>query len=239
MQKISRKLFSIFGLFSLFLLSLNLSFAQDLSQDEVLANLKERAASLHDAKFLLTGKLVDADGTEYPLEIDVQIIPEMNLARADFYQPDALADNFILVDGEKLYNYIFLTNQATLLNANDPDALGGLLGGESDAGEKTFKLNLNLEEIFQGWDSSVMGYEESPEGNVYLIQFDNVEQNVVIHKVIGRVLDGKWIPYSLMFYGENDALLAELIFNNFETDLNPNPDDLRYLPDDVEIIDQR
>ena len=223
----------------MFLLLTNLSFAQDLSQEEVLANLKERASSLNDAKFLLTGKLVDADGTEFPLEIDVQIIPELTLARADFYQPDALADNFILVDGESLYNYIFLTNQATVLSANDPDALGGLLGGGGDSDENTFELNLNLEEIFEGWDLTVNGYEDSPAGNVYLLEFDNLEENVMIHKVVGRVLDGEWVPYSLMFFGEDEVLLAELIFNNFETDLNPDPEDLRYLPDDVEIIDER
>ncbi|MCA9838437.1 MAG: hypothetical protein KC422_16085 [Trueperaceae bacterium] len=226
-------------IFCLFLATVSLGMAQDLSQEEVLAKLEETAASLHDAKFLLTGKLIDADGTEFPLEVDVQIIPDMKLARADFYQPDALADNFILVDGDGLYNYIFLTNQATLLNANDPDALGGLLGGGGDPGDKPFELNLNLEEIFAGWDLSIKGYEESPAGNVYVLQFDNVEENVVIHKVEGRVIDGEWHPYSLMFYGETDNLMAELIFNDFQTDLNPDPEDLRYMPDDVEIIDER
>jgi len=109
---ISKKALSCLLILVLFV---SFAFAQDLSKEEILENLELRAESLEDASFLLTGKLIDGDGTEFPLEIDVQAMPKANLARADFFQPDALADNFILFDDDKLYNYIFLTNQATLL----------------------------------------------------------------------------------------------------------------------------
>lgn len=101
--------------------------AQDLSADEVLENLEARTQALQDASFLLTGTIFDADGQEIILEVETDFIPDEELVRAYFIQPDALADNFVIVDGDTVYNYLFVTNQVTILNANDPDALGGLL----------------------------------------------------------------------------------------------------------------
>lgn len=211
--------------------------AQDLSQEEILANLEARAESLVDATFLLTGMLIDGDGTEYALEIEVQVMPDQNIARADFFQPDALADNFILIDDDKLYNYIFLTNQATLLNASDPDALGGLFA--SSEGEDTIDFSLNIETIFDGWDLNVRGYEDSPEGNVYLLEFNNIDESAIINRVEARMLDELWIPYTLLFFNSSDTLIAELVFNDFVADSGLDADDIRYLPDDVEVIDER
>ena len=224
-----------FALLCLFLLSSSFSLAQDLTKDEILSNLEDTAANLVDATFLLTGKLIDADGTEFPLEIDVQVIQDLQLLRADFYQPDALADNFILVDGDSLYNYIYLTNQATLLNATDPDALGGIFGSSDGAVE----FSLNIESLFDGWELNVLGYEESPEGPVYSLEFVNLDSDVVINRVEGRILDGVWLPYNMLFFGSEGQLLSELIFNDFVTNMGLNADDVRELPDGVEILDER
>lgn len=224
-----------FGLLCLILLSSSFSLAQNLSKDEILANLEDTAVNLVDASFLLTGKLIDADGTEFALEIDVQVIQDLPLLRADFYQPDALADNFILVDGDALYNYIYLTNQATLLNSSDPDALGGIFGGSDGAVD----FNLNIESLFDGWELNVLGYEESEAGPVYSLEFVNLDSDVIINRVEGRVLDGLWLPYSMLFFGSKNQLLSELVFNDFVTNMGLDADDLRELPDGVEILDER
>jgi outer membrane lipoprotein-sorting protein len=119
--------------------------AQDLSAEEVLTRLEERSASLQDAYFLLTGTVYDSDTQEYALEVDVQFIPGEELARADIYQPDALADNFIVADGDTVYNYLFVTNQVTILSADDPEALGDLL----PEGQGTVNLTPDLGRFFQ------------------------------------------------------------------------------------------
>ena len=216
---------------------LGFATAQTLSQDEVLENLRTRAETLEDAQFLLTGMLVDPDGTEIILEVDVQVIPPTRVARADIYQPDALADNSIIVDGDALYNYIFLTNQATIFDVNDPDALGGFLpaGGEGEG----FEFTLDLESLFAGWDLALSGYSERPEGNVYELRFINKEEGVRIDYVDATVLDELWLPSSMTFITEDGSLLAELNFNDFVVDSGLNADDVVYLPDDVEIIDER
>ena len=58
--------------------------AQDANQDvdAILDNIANAARELQDASFLLTGKLVDVDGTEIALEIDMLIAPQESLASA-------------------------------------------------------------------------------------------------------------------------------------------------------------
>lgn len=211
--------------------------AQDLSSDEVLANLKTAAESLQDASFVLTGNLTDPDGTEIALEVDVQVIPGIKAARAEFIQPDALADNFIVLNGEAVYNYVFLTNQATIFPTDDPDALGGLFPeGNVDQG---FDFTFNPEQLFRGWSSSVEGYSESPAGNVYEMRFVNEEPDALVAYVDAKIVDGEWRPYTMTFYSSEDTVLAALTLNNFARDQGLDPTEVTYIPDDAELIDER
>jgi opacity protein-like surface antigen len=135
----------------------SVTFAQPLTADQVLEQIKAEAESIEDATFLLAGRLIDPDGTAITLEVDIEVIPGEEVARATFFQPAALADNVVVFEGDTVYNYIFLTNQVTLFDANDPDALGGFLGGE-ESGEG-FSFTLDLDALFAGWEASIESYE--------------------------------------------------------------------------------
>lgn len=213
--------------------------AQDLSADEVLSNLEARSDALQDVSFLLTGTLYDTDAQEIALEIESQFIPAEELARAYFLQPDALADNFIVADGETVYNYLFVTNQVTILNASDPEALGGLLPEGQTEG--AINLTPDLGRLFgpEGWEATVAGYEESEDGPVYRLRFDNLEPNAGIDFVTATILDTEWLPQTLTFVKENGDALAELQFQNYAVDTGLDPADLRELPQDAERIDER
>src|SRR5690606_22491510 len=141
--------------------------------DAVLANITEAARALEDASFLLEGKLVNSDGTTFTLEVDILAVPPLNLASAYIIQPDALADNIIVMDGEAVYNYTFLTNQVMIFDADDPDALGGLLP-ESEEGA-TANFNFDLGAIFQGFETSILEVFEGEHGETYRLQFTNVD----------------------------------------------------------------
>ncbi len=210
-----------------------LLLAQSLSEDEVLERLRESAESLQDASFVLMGKLYDTDGTEISLEIDVQVIPAAEVARAEFFQPDALADNFIVVDGDRLYNYVFLTNQASLFEVGDPDALGGLLPMTGEGGG--FDFTLDIASLFGGWDSSVTAYS----AGIYQMRFDNKEAEVAIAYVEARIREDIWFPVELVFVSPEGRTLAELKFDRVQLDTGLDPEDVRFIPDDAEIIDQR
>jgi outer membrane lipoprotein-sorting protein len=211
--------------------------AQDLSAEEVLTRLEERSASLQDAYFLLTGTVYDSDTQEYALEVDVQFIPSEELARADIYQPDALADNFIVADGDTVYNYLFVTNQVTILSADDPEALGDLL----PEGQGTVNLTPDLGRFFQSdnWEASVEAYEESDNGPIYRLRFDNLDESANLDYVEAVVLEEEWLPASLSFIQTDGSPLAELSFSDYELDTGLDPAALREIPADAERIDER
>lgn len=216
-----------------------LAFAQDLSAEEILDNLEARSSDLQDASFLLTGTIYDTDGQEIALEIESQFIPAEELVRAYFIQPDALADNFIIADGDTVYNYLFVTNQVTILDADDPEALGGLVP-ESEI-EGTVNLTPDLGRFFSSdnWEASVEGYEESPEGPVYRLRFDNLDEGANLDYVTATILDTEWLPLSMTFVQQDGSPLAELQFQNYALDTGLDPAALRDIPQDAERIDER
>jgi outer membrane lipoprotein-sorting protein len=226
----------------LFTMLFTAAWAQDLSAEEIIDRLQESGENLQDASFLLTGRIIDADGTTINLEIEVEVIPDEELARAEFIQPDALADNYVILDGDVVYNYLFLTNQVTILNANDPDALGGLLP-QSDANledaAESFDFTFSLDELFEGWEVTVEGYQPSPVGDVYLLRFENQEIDANISHVNAQVVDEEWRPYRLEFIQTDGRMLAELVITQWQRDQGLKPADLRHLPPDAELIDER
>ncbi len=215
------------------------AFAQNLSANEVLGKLEAKSNSLQDASFRLTGTLFDTDGQKITLDVDIQFIPGQELARAYFNQPDALADNFIIVDGRTVYNYLFVTNQITILNANDPEALGGLL--PQDAAQGSINLTPDLGNFFSSdnWKATVKGYKDSPDGPVYNLRFDNLDKGANIGYVNATILDNQWLPETMTFVQRSGDSLAELKFQDYQLDTGLDPAELRDIPQDAERIDQR
>lgn len=214
--------------------------ALDLDAEGVLERLQQRAEALQDASFLLTGRIVDPDGTEIPLEVEVAIIPEGRAASAYFLQPDALTDNQIVWDDEAVYNYVYLTNQVTVFDAGDPDALGGLLAQQaSEADPSEFELSLDLAEVFDGYDVTLVETVETPVGPAYRLRFDNIDTEANIDHVVADVVAGAWYPYTVEFFQAAERPLATLVIEGFEADTGLDRADVTYLPDDAEVFDER
>ena len=215
-----------------------LASAQNLSAQEILDKLEAKAEATQDISALVTGSLFDSDGTEIKLEVDLQFVADEQLTRAEFYQPDALADNFVIIDGNAVYNYLYVTNQVTILNASDPDALGSLFPDLQDEVDQNFNATPNINRLFNGWEATVEGYGESPAGNAYTMRFDGVNDGPVDH-VNAVILDGEWLPYSLEFVQPDGNVLANLVFENYQVDSGLAPADLRFIPPDAEVFDDR
>jgi outer membrane lipoprotein-sorting protein len=217
--------------------TLGLAGAQTLGAEEILERLRASAEETTDMRFLLSGELMDRDGSVIVLEVAVEAIPNLPLARAEFIQPDALADNFVILDGDVVYNYLFLTNQVSILDAQDPDALGGLIG--ADETELGIDLTADLTELFEGWDVEVLNFEESPLGGLYSLRFWNRDLTAEVLYADAQVIDGAWVPYRVVLYEEGDVIFADLTFHDFEK--NPGLDHaaLRFIPADAEVFDER
>ena len=213
------------------------SEAAALDVDTVLDNIAQAAEALEDVSFLLTGRLVDPDGTAIALEIDIRVVPDLPVASAYIIQPDALADNQIVLDGEAVYNYTFLTNQIAVFDANDPDALGGLLPAGEDGASASISFDLGA--IFEGYVASVEEVFEGEHGPTYRIHFANRDPDALVLDVMALVPTADWLPRQLQFLQSDGTLLAELNAENMVIDAVLDPEDVRYLPEDAEIIDNR
>lgn len=205
--------------------------------DTVLDNIANAAKELQDASFLLTGKLIDADGTEIALEIEMLLAPQERVASAYIIQPDALADNQIVLDGEAVYSYTFLTNQVTIFDADDPDALGGMLPSADDGA--TANISFDLGKIFEGYEASILEVTEGESGPVYHLNFNSLDDAAQILDVQATVPASDWLPRRLVFLDDAGDLVAELNAEDLVTDQGLDLEEIRALPEDAEIIDNR
>jgi len=205
--------------------------------DTVLDNIAQAADDLVDVAFMLTGKLVDADSTEIALEVDMLIVPGASVASAYIIQPDALADNQIVLDGPAVYSYTFLTNQVTIFDASDPDALGGLLPASEDGASA--QISFDLGKIFEGYTATITDATEADGGWVYTVRFSNIDTTALILDVVATVPSSDWLPRSLVFLEADGRVLAEIHAENLVIDQGLDVDMVRQLPEDAEVIDNR
>ncbi len=208
--------------------------AQTLSADSVLQELEARARDLHDITFLLEGELRDEAGQRIAVEIEVMAIPSLSAASLYIIQPDALADNMVVLEGEEVRNYTFLTHQVALYDSDDPEAFGGLFP-EGQA----FALDLDLGSVFEGWDVEVSEVEPGSDGDVYTLRFDNLEAGAAIHHVMAVIDSSGWLPVRLVFYASETELFADLRLVGVQVDAGLDVHEVTWIPQDAEVLDRR
>lgn len=214
---------------------LPLAAAESPDPDTVISGLQQTLDSTTDASFLVTGELLGGDGTVYRLELEVEAMPQEQLLRIFIIQPDALADNFIIVTPEDLYNYNYLTNQVVLYRADDPNAYGPLAG---DA-EGSFQLTLDLAELFSGWDATVSGEVTTPLGAAVQLELSNSDRDANIAAATVTALEGDWWPQEIELFTAAGDKLLRIELSEVQTDTGLSEDDLLWYPPDAELIDER
>lgn len=204
--------------------------------ESVLSHLQASAERLIDVAFVLEGVLIDEGGQVFRLEIEVLAIPAIPAVGTYILRPDAIADNQIVLDGEVVRSYTFITNQTTLFDIDDPDAFGGLLSVDEN-GE--LPVSLDLTAVFADWDTRLEGPEATPRGPGLLLRFDNRDPASTIGHVLAVVVVGLWEPWQLQFFLRNGDLFADLTFRDFQRDQGLSYAEVVYLPEDAEILDRR
>lgn len=206
--------------------------AQDRSVDEVLTALEASAAAIADLAFVLEGQLVDEAGQVFRLEVEVLALPTVPALGLYILQPDALADNQIVVLGDEVRSYTFLTNQVAVFDASDPDAFGGLIEPNADG---TLPLSLDLAAVFAGWDATI----EEESATTVTVRFANRDPQAALQTVLATVTTDTWDPVRLVFFRAGDALFADLSFVGWTRDQGLSVEDVTYLPEDAEVLDRR
>lgn len=220
------------------------ALAQPSDADAVLDSVADAAEAMTDASFLLTGFVVDPDGTEMALEMEVELIPGAPAAGVYIVQPDALADNMVVLDGEALYNYTFLTHQVTIFDVDDPDALGDLLGGvtEPEATEEaaeSFEPTFDLRRIFETYDASYVEETDTPRGPADVVRLVPRDADAAVAEVLVTVPRETSLPHTLTFLRDDGSTLASLTLEDLRLDTGLEPEEVTYLPEDAEVIDER
>lgn len=209
--------------------------AADYDADEVMSGMQATLDATADASFLVTGVLHAADGTVYPLEVEAEAIPAAGVFRLEIFQPDALADNFIIVTEDELYNYSWMTNQVVVYRSDDPAALGPLAPDSDTA----LTLTLDLAELFSGWDLEVSGSEDTPDGPAAVLELTNRDASANITAATLVASEETWFPRSLVLVTREGDTLLDIQLSNFEADTGLSVDDLLWYPPDAEVIDER
>lgn len=220
------------------LLALTLVASHALARDvnEVLSDLEASAAGIVDVSFVLEGVLIDEAGQNIRVEVEVLAIPGIPAAGLYILRPDAIADNQIVIDGDVVRSYTFITNQVALFDLDDPDAFGGLIEADVDG---DLPIDLDLAAVFEGWDATIVGDEETPRGNALVLRFDNLDPDAAIDYVLATVVEATMDPWRLTFFRDGDELFADLTFRDWQRDQGLTREDVTYLPDDAEVLDRR
>ena len=211
-----------------------IALAQDVAS--VLDALATSAAGLIDVQFVLDGELIDEAGQRIAVEVEILAIPGIPAANLYILRPDAIADNVLVIDGDTVASYTFITHQTILFDLDDPDAFGGLITVEP-GGE--LPIDLNLSALFADWDASIVGREETPRGPGLTLRFDNRDPDGQFTFVLATVIEGAWDPWRLAFHRQGGELFADLTFRDFTRNQGLTREDVTYLPDDAEVLDRR
>ena len=213
-----------------------LALAQTRDVNDVLAALEASAATVVDLEFVLEGVLIDLDGQVLRLEVEVLAIPGIPAAGLYILRPDAIADNQVVIDGDVVKSYTFLTNQVALFDLDDPEAFGGLIEAGPDG---LLPVSLDLAAVFAGWDAAIVGEEATPRGPALVLRFDNRDPEAAIQYVLATVIEASWEPWRLAFHRAGDELFADLTFRDWVRDQGLTREHVTYLPADAEVLDRR
>ncbi|MEX2502859.1 MAG: hypothetical protein WD336_10830 [Trueperaceae bacterium] len=216
-----------------------LAWAQPPNVDAFVEEVITTAEAIQDSQFLALGRLIDGDGSEIPLELEVQLVPGASVASVYIVQPDALADNIIVLQGDAVYNYTFLTHQITIFDSDDPDALGGLIGVDDAADDLDVDATFDVRHHLAAFEPALVGEEDTPYGPAWVVRFDNADEDAQVASFDAVVPTSTMLPYTFRVRNADGEIWAELAFENLVLDQGLTADEAAYLPEDAERIDLR
>lgn len=206
-----------------------LALAQSPSANDVLARLEATQKNVRDLRARLVGTAETQD-TRIKLDLEVQAIPAQELLRVKFNAPDTLADNFFIVDGDRVSNYLFLTNQVTVSSLKK----SSVAGFNFDPGQFTnFAEALPRDKVI----FKPVVAETTPAGRAYLLEATaKPKADLAFSRAKLWVLENGWRPYRLQSFAQGGAQQADLTVTEWRTNLGLKPATLRAVPRDAEVI---
>jgi hypothetical protein len=176
---------------------------------------------------LVTGTLAmskdDVQVTEFLIQ---SLTTPKRTARIEFYLPESIADNFVVVTDDATWNYLFLTNQLIISSRDKAEVEG--VGG--------YLLNMgDFEVLLEGLSFTLQGEVETSDGLAWQLSGISDDDSLGFALMDVQISQSDPHPIFIELSDTSGDVLAELRFQDF-TRGSFNAEDLSDYPFDAEVI---
>ncbi|AXG98497.1 outer membrane lipoprotein carrier protein LolA [Deinococcus wulumuqiensis] len=209
-----------------FLLALTLGAASAQSAQDILNRVDSAQKNVKDLSFRLSGS-ASMDSGKQTIDLTVKAIPAQSLARIQFAAPDALADNVVVADRKEVRQYLFLTNQITVMPLDKATTQSGL-------GTFDFTKLSNPATLLAGYDVKLLGTSGRAGQRTFQLE---AQAKGGSSKDSTRVwiTEAGWRPTRVQLLSSGKTL-ADLTLSNYKTNSGLSAASLRQLPKSAQIV---
>ena len=207
-----------------------LALAQGVTADNILKNLDTTQKNTKDFSAKVSGSAEQND-SRTKFEVKIAGITASKLTRVDFLAPDALADNFLIIDNQNAYNYQFITNQVTIQRNANASEVGG------------FNLNFNaLNDLQTTFPSNQVDFkpitsETTPAGKAYILDATPKKgAKLEFDRLKVWVLESGWRVYRTQAFDAKGVLQFDVTISDWKVNAGLKASELCKIPKDAEII---
>lgn len=208
-----------------FLLALTLGAASAQSAQDILNRVDSAQKNVKDLSFRLSGS-ANMDSGKQTIDLTVKAIPAQSLARIQFAAPDALADNVVVADRKEVRQYLFLTNQITVMPLDKATTQSGL-------GTFDFTKLSNPATLLAGYDVKLLG--TSGRAGQRTFQLEAQAKGGSSDRTRVWITEAGWRPTRVQLLSSGKTL-ADLTVSNYKTNSGLSAASLRQLPKSAQIV---
>lgn len=208
-----------------FLLALTLGAASAQSAQDILNRVDSAQKNVKDLSFRLSGS-ANMDSGKQTIDLTVKAIPAQSLARIQFAAPDALADNVVVADRKEVRQYLFLTNQITVMPLDKATTQSGL-------GTFDFTKLSNPATLLAGYDVKLLG--TSGRAGQRTFQLEAQAKGGSKDSTRVWITEAGWRPTRVQLLSSGKTL-ADLTVSNYKTNSGLSAASLRQLPKSAQIV---
>ena len=207
-----------------------LALAQGVTADSILKNLDATQKNTKDFSAKVSGSAEQND-SRTKFEVKITGITASKLTRVEFLAPDALADNFLIIDNQNSYNYQFITNQVTIQKNANASEVGG------------FNLNFNaLNDLQTTFPSNQVDFkpvtsETTPAGKAYILDATpKKSSNLNFDRLKVWVLESGWRVYRTQSFDAKGVMQFDVTISDWKVNAGLKASELCKIPKDAEVI---
>ncbi|MGX9686943.1 outer membrane lipoprotein carrier protein LolA [Deinococcus wulumuqiensis] len=208
-----------------FLLALTLGAASAQSAQDILNRVDSAQKNVKDLSFRLSGS-ANMDSGKQTIDLTVKAVPAQSLARIQFAAPDALADNVVVADRKEVRQYLFLTNQITVMPLDKATTQSGL-------GNIDFTKLSNPATLLAGYDVKLLGTSGRAGQRTFQLEAQAKGSSKDSTRV--WITEAGWRPTRVQLLSSGKTL-ADLTVSNYKTNSGLSAASLRQLPKSAQIV---